>query len=567
MVRRVRRPSKNCRTRLCVHRLEDRVTPALTLGQQPGAPNNTQFHGDAARTGFNQFETVLTPTNVAASFGQVWQSPVLDGATSATPLYLYSLLISGPGNAAKNAGDGVQNAAFENKTLGVVFAATGGGTVYAIAAQDTNGTTGIAPGTILWKTHLGNPYAGVDGNSIGVLSTPIIDLASGRLYVTASVTDYLTPAGTPNHGGNNFEVFALSLHDGNLVSGWPLIFTQSLLDSLNRNTLQGTGVAVAFSSSGADQRGALNLSADGSTLYVVWACYGASNPGWMTTVATGVTNGTANGQTPAIVSAYSSIDTTAVVANGGIWGAGGPAIDSQGNVFVTTGDSPGGTGNPAGTWGNSVLEFGPGQTLTLTGVYTPWNYPTQDTIDSDLGGGAPIIINLPAGSSTTTELAAFGGKQGNGYLVNAGNHLNNPTPNPNNSPAAYPASLTARPPGNLSPNQDASLHDTPPTGIRNYWSGFPAQAGPLSLFGPYNESSASGNTAKARDTPATFTGPDGSQYVIFAGSSKAGVGSSTPVAPSLILTKIMHSPGQPAYLQVVASNTAVMSNPASNMVT
>jgi hypothetical protein len=39
------------------------------------------------------------------------------------------------------------------------------------------------------------------------------------------------------------------------------------------------------------------------------------------------------------------------------------------------------------------------------------------------------------------------------------------------------------------------------------------------------------------------------------------------VAPSLILTKIMHSPGQPAYLQVVASNTAVMSNPASNMVT
>ena len=63
-------------------------------------------------------------------------------------------------------------------TLGVVFAATGGGTVYAIAAQDTNGTTGIAPGTVLWKTHLGNPYGGIDGNSIGVLSAPIIDIAS-----------------------------------------------------------------------------------------------------------------------------------------------------------------------------------------------------------------------------------------------------------------------------------------------------------------------------------------------------------------------------------------------------
>src|SRR5215475_10002107 len=223
------------RTNLRLEQLEDRSVPSITLGQQPGAPNNTQFHGDAAHTGFDAMETVLTPSNVAAGFGQVWQSPVLDGAVYATPLFLDSLLIAGSGNAANRAGDGVQSASFQNKSLGVVFAATGGGTVYAIAAQDTNGPSGIAPGTILWKTHLGNPYAGVDGNSIGVLSTPIIDLASGRLYVTASVTDYLTPVGTPNHGGNNFEVFALNLHDGSLVSGWPLIYTQSLLDSLNQN--------------------------------------------------------------------------------------------------------------------------------------------------------------------------------------------------------------------------------------------------------------------------------------------------------------------------------------------
>jgi hypothetical protein len=547
--------------------LETRLTPSLTLGQQPGAPNNTQFHGDAQRSGFNQFETVLTPANVASSFGQVWQSPQLDGAVYATPLFMDSDLISGPGNASNHAGDGVQSASFQNKSLGLVFAATGGGTVYAIAAQDTNGPSGIAPGTIVWKTHLGNSYAGVDGNSIGVLSTPVIDLQSGRLYVTASVTDYLSSPSNPNHGGNNFEVFALNLHDGSLVSGWPLIFTQSLLDSLNQNTLQGTGIAVPFSSSGGDQRGALNLSPTGNTLYVDWACYGASNPGWMTTVATGVTNGVANGQTPAIVSSYSSVDSTATNANGGMWGAGGPSIDAAGNVFVSTGDSPGGTGNPAGNWGNSVLEFGPSQTLTLTGVYTPWNYPTQDTIDSDLGGGSPILISLPTGSSTTTELAAFGGKQGNGYLVDAGNHLNNPTANPNGSPASYPASLTARPPSGLSPDQDPSLYDTTSTGVRSYWQGFSPQDGVLSLFGPYNESSASGNTAKARDTPATFTGPDGSQYVIFAGSSKSGVGSSTPVAPSLILTKVVHSPGQPAYLQVVTQNTAVMSNPGSNLIT
>jgi hypothetical protein len=520
-----------------------------------------QFHGDSARTGFNQNETFLTPANVASSFGQVWQSPVLDGHLYASPLYQDTILIQGNGNAANHAGDGVQSPSFQGKALGVVFAATGGGTVYAIAAQDTFGPTGIAPGTILWKTHLGNPYGGIDGNSIGVLGTPLLDVAANRIYVTGSVTDYLLPPGNPNHGANNWELFALSLSDGSLVSGWPLAFTQSLLDSLNQNTLNG-GHAVLFSSSGGDQRGALALSPDGSTLYVDWACYGASNPGWMTTVATGVTNGAANGQTPAVVSAYSGVDSTAANANAGMWGAGGPAVDASGNVFVSTGDSPSGTGQTPGAWGNSVLEWGPGQTLQLTGAYSPWNYQTQDTIDSDLGGGSPILIQLPAGSSTTTELLGVGGKQGNGYLVDAGNNLNNPTPNPNNSPAPYPASLTSRPPV-VAPNQDPSLYDF--NAIRPYFN--PPQAGPLALFQPYNETSASGNTAKARDTPATFTGPDGTHYVIWAGSSKAGVGSGTPVAPSLYLTKVVAAPGQPAFLQIAAQNTQVMSLSGANMIT
>jgi hypothetical protein len=561
MLRHIRRPAKNHRVRLNLELLEDRLTPSVVLGQQPGAPNTNQFHGDAARSGFNQNETVLTPANVASSFGQVWQSPVLDGHLYASPLYQDSILIQGNGNAANHAGDGVQNAAFQGKTLGAVLAATGGGTVYAIAAQDTNGTTGIAPGTILWKTHLGNSYGGIDGNSIGVLGTPIIDILSNRIYVTGSVTDYLLPAGNPNHGGNNWEVFALNLSDGSLVSGWPLAFTQSLLDSLNQNTLNG-GHAVLFSSGGGDQRGALALSPDASTLYVDFACYGSSNPGWMTTVATGVTNGVSNGQTAAVMSAYSGVDSTTATANAGMWGAGGPAVDAAGNVFVSTGDSPSGTGQTPGAWGNSVLEWGPGQTLTLTGVYSPWNYQTQDTIDSDLGGGSPVLIQLPAGSSTTTELLAVGGKQGNGYLVNAGNHLNNPTANANGSPAAYPASLTSRPPV-VTPNQDPSLYD--PNALRPYFS--PAQTGPLALFGPYNETSASGNTAKARDTPATFTGPDGTHYVIWAGSSKAAVGSGTPVAPSLYLTKVVAAAGQPAFLSIVAQNTQVMSLGGANIIT
>jgi hypothetical protein len=568
---------------------------SVVLGQQAGAPNNPRFHGDAAGTGFDQNETQLNLSNVASSFGQQWQSPVLDGAVYATPLYADSILINDAvagvnGNLPNKAGDGIQSASFLGKSLGVAFAATGGGSIYAIATGDTNGTTGIAPGSILWKTHLGNPYDSIDGNSIGVLGTPVLDLKAGRMYVCASVTDYLLKSGNPDFatysGTNNFEVFALNLSDGSLISGWPIVISKAKLDPINQNTVvsgAGAKVAVAFvaTGNGADQRGALNLSADGSTLYTDFACYGASNPGWMTTIATGITNGLANAQTAALVSAYSSIDTTSTVANGGMWGAGGPSIDPSGNVFVTTGDNPTNTGNPLGSFGNSVLEFGPGQTLTLTGIYTPWNYPSQDTIDSDLGGGSPIVITLPNGSSTTTDLVATGGKQGNGYLLDAGNHLNNPTAVPTNGytnngtvNATYPASLTQRPPEGLQPDQDPGLYDTSVNGDRSYFTTttapftpLPAQPGPLALFGPYNEQSASNNTAKARDTPSTFTGPDGTQYVIWNGASKASVASSTPVAPSIFLTKVVAVAGQPAYLQVVASNTAVFTNPGAGVIT
>jgi hypothetical protein len=381
------------------------------------------------------------------------------------------------------------------------------------------------------------------------------------MYVTASVTDYLLPPADPNHGANNWEVFALNLNDGSVVTGWPLAFTRSLLDRLNRNTLNG-GHAVPFDSYDGDQRGALVLSSNGDTLYVDFACYHAANPGWVTTVATGVTKGVPNGQIPAVVSAYSAVDSDVISANGGMWGAGGPAVDADGNLFVSTGDSPDGTGQTPGAWGNSVLEWAPGQLLTLTGAYSPWNYQIQDTIDSDLGGGSPILIQLRAGSSTTPELLAVGGKQGNGYLIDAGNHLNNPTENPNHSPAPYPASLAVRPPV-IEPNQDPSLYDF--STLRSYFD--PPQAGPLALFQPYNERSASGNTAKARDTPATFIGPDGNHYVIWAGSSKAFVGSSTPVAPSLYLTRVVASPGQPAYLAIAAQNTQLMSLPGANMIT
>ena len=207
------------------------TTNGTANGQQPGAPNTLTFHGDAARTGFNQNETVLNQSNVAQHFGQVWQSPVLDGHLYASPLYVDTVGIT--------SGASVQNAAFVGKTVGIVYAATGGASVYAIKAFDTNGPSGIAAGTVLWKTTLGTPSGSIDGNSIGVLSTPTIDLKSNRIYVTCSVTN-------PGGGNASWEVFALDIRNGAVITGFPLLVNQTVVQAINQNNLNGTGSTVLF---------------------------------------------------------------------------------------------------------------------------------------------------------------------------------------------------------------------------------------------------------------------------------------------------------------------------------
>ena len=485
-----------------------------------GTVNTLTFHGNAARTGWNSNETVLTPANVAASFGNVWNSPVFDSVTLngttyaphmyASPLYVDSLSVtSGP---------------YAGNTVGAVIAATSTGYVYAVKAFDTAGTTNIPAGTILWRTSLGQPTPTIDGGvTVGVLSTPTIDLSTNRIYVASDVTDA---------SGRNWDVFALDLGSGSVVPGWPLQINSTSLASINQNgpTLWG-GTAVM------SQRGALNLSLDGSILYVPFGTYVSNGgAGWMVAI---------NTRTPSLASAFAGAASTVASENAGMWGSGGAAIDSNGDLLDTTGTSPDGSNNAPGVWGNSFLEWNPGTPLTLKGTYTPWNYSQMDQNDADLAGGSPIAIDLDPATTSTPHLAVFGGKQGNAYLVDRDN---------------LEGSLTSRPPPSTDSSTDTSL--LPPGNQPQF-----GQPGPLNIFGPYSESSNDDDYAKARTTPAYFQGPDGTNYVVFSGTAKTAVNSITPAAPSLVLTKIVTTPGQPAYLSVVDQNTAAMTLPGSPVIT
>ena len=472
--------------------------------------NTLTFHMNRQRTGWNPMESVLTPANVSGpSFGPLWNSPALDSVTIgsttypphlyASPLYVDSVLITdGP---------------YGGQQFGTVFAATSNDYVYAINAFDVVAPRAVPTGTILWSKSLGQPtnFAIDGGVAMGILGTPIIDLDATppTMYVAAAIDD----------SGGAWKVFALDIRSGAILPGWPLVVSDAALALVNQN-----GPAEFQSASAMSQRGGLNLSPDGSTLYVPFGGFSDTAAGWLVAVDT---------TTPRLASAFSGAPSIAAVANAGMWGSGGPAVDLKGYVYETTGNSPVGSMDSPGVWGESLLVWNPGMPLRLAGTYTPWNYCQMDAADTDLGGSSPAIITgLDPSATSTPDLVAFGSKQGNTYIVDRNN---------------LPGRVDQRPPCSDDPTSDTSL--IPPGPQPQFGA-----AGPLNVFGPYSERFTQGDYAKMRTTPAYFQSDDGTGYLFVSGATKKCESCREPVPPGLARLHIIATPGRPAYLSLDAAD-------------
>jgi hypothetical protein len=228
-----------------------------------------------------------------------------------------------------------------------------------------------------------------------VLSTPVIDLERRRLYVTHCDPD------------KRWQAYALDLAGGAILPGWPVRLDEATLNAANRNA--GPPVAPTRRFDFRVQRGALNLSPDGASLYVT---FGETETGWIAAVDT------ANAR---VASAFAA-QAMPHRGSGGIWGAGGPAVDEQGNVFVVTGTGFNGFIDRPNDWTQSVMMLAnaPGEGFVLRGTYTPFNHCASATMDIDLGsGGAALLPDLDPAGSATPRLMVIGGKQGNAYLLAA----------------------------------------------------------------------------------------------------------------------------------------------------
>ncbi len=483
--------------------------------------NILTFHGDRQRTGWVSNEKILTPRSVSGgSFGPVWNSPRFDSVTIAGKTY-HPHLYASPlyvDHVTMTEGE------YSGGTFHVVYAASSNGFVYAVNASRAGARGLAAPGAILWKRRLNMPSGSLDGGiPLGILSTPVIDLtpAQPRIYVTSA------------DASQGWQVFALDITSGDVLPGWPININSDTLAPINQN-----GPALFPAATAMSQRGALNLSPDGKLLYIPFGAYMDDAPGWMVAVDT---------QTPALASAFSGAPSTVAFANGGMWASGGPAVDDLGNVYSTTGNGTLDTTAAPGYWGMSVLVWGPGSPLRLTGTYTPWNYCQMDQNDIDLAGGAAIVLpDLGTANTSTPHLITLGGKQGNQYLVDR-DHM--------------PGNVTSRPACSNDPASDRSL--APPGPQPQF-----GKPGPLNVFGPYTEAFGSLDWAKGRSTGAFFRSADGANFLFVSGSSKAAANSQQTAAPCIVKLRINTSPGNPAYLSVEASeNTFGFLSPGSPWVT
>ena len=238
-----------------------------------------------------------------------------------------------------------------------------------------------------WMRTLGEPAAqgGLHCGNIwplGVTGTPVIDPARATLYLDAAVMR----DNQPRH-----EVYALSLADGSIEPGWPVDVA--------------TALGGRFDSRVQNQRGALALF--GGRVFVPFGGL-AGDCGVYHGIVVGVSQ-----SDPAKVAAFSTRGRGA-----GIWAQGGVTGDGK-SLFAATGNTI-----FVKEWGDgeAVLRFGPdlARPIAQRDFFSPSDWRALDAHDLDLGGTAPLPIDVP--SPKGVRKLIFGiGKDGDAYLLDRDN--------------------------------------------------------------------------------------------------------------------------------------------------
>jgi outer membrane protein assembly factor BamB len=342
------------------------------------------YHNDLARTGQNLSETRLTPASVSSGqFGRLFTYPV-DGQVYTQPLYLPGVIV--PGKGLHN----------------VVFVATEHDSVYAFDADNNLG----AP---LWQVSFLNPAQGVTTASaaelgcnsiapeVGITGTPVIDAATGTLYVVAMTEE--GPSGTYVH-----RLHALDVATGAEKPGSPVEIQASVPGAGNGNTV------VPFEPWLYKERAGLLLLK--GVVYTAWSshCDSGNYHGWII----GYDAGTL--RQAAVFSDTPNWDA------GSFWqGGAAPAADSNGNIYIVSANGTFDANTGGSDLGESVLKLSTGASLAVADYFTPYNAAELSHQDLDLGSSGALLVPDAAGSAAHPHLLVTGSKSGTVYLLDRDN--------------------------------------------------------------------------------------------------------------------------------------------------
>jgi hypothetical protein len=368
----------------------DRLQSASATVHVTNYPGTFTHHNDNARTGQNPGETVLTPANVRpATFGKLF-SYTLDGNAYASPLYVANVAI--PGRGVKN----------------VVYVATEHDSVWAFDADGIEGTA-------LWHRSFIDPASGVTtvpssdtyeaGDifpEIGITGTPVIDPASGTLYVVAKTKE--VSGGTVRYAQ---RLHALDIATGAETRGGPVLI-QASVPGIGSGSQGGR---VAFDPLRENQRPALLLSR--GVVYIGYGSHGDQ----------GAYHGWVLGYDATTLRQVMAFNTTPNGFGGGIWqGGGGLAADSSGTIYFGTANGTFDVNVGGTSYGDSFVKLHPSG--AVLDFFTPHDQVTLSAGNLDLGSGGLVL--LPRSVGGHRDLLVEASKDGTIYLVdrNAMGHYN-----------------------------------------------------------------------------------------------------------------------------------------------
>ena len=381
-------------------------------------------HNDLARTGWYPYETSLNTTNVNQNTFGFFFSHMTDDKIVGQPLVIMNV--------------NIPNKGFKN----LVFVATLNNSIYAFDAdvnadpywkQNYTNNIAVAPNppctncrparaSDIHPSLCGGNYGDFSGN-MGIISTPVIDTAAGTMYFVTKVVD-LDDGTLDNHAYNSavrneeytytttcFHQYlhAIDITTGNERPNSPIEIKPTITGTGDGQTSPGI---ITFNPRTQFNRAGLVLA--NGYLYIAFAAHCDNNPshGWIISY------------NPSTLTLQHAFISTPNDGRGGMWMSGtAPAVDENGNLYVTTGNAldenrssfnyntyTAPPTDPANR-GEGVIELAPD--LTLASYFTPFNYIALNDADKDFPTQVMLLPN--------TNLAMTGCKDDTIYVMNKNN--------------------------------------------------------------------------------------------------------------------------------------------------